>query len=315
MTRQWTDEADRAAAWDAHLDLVTWPPCTGAAYVEAPSQILDSAARIDRHLSRTIAETLCLPLAQQIIQGREVLAPVLRLREQLDEWKRAQPQPLAGDEELAWPGYPALTSAEQEAGRRLRQLADLLGIYARTGQLHEPGQGWVRLGTDVLHDGRFLRLHRDQVIQPDGDLGTYDHVTVRDGARVVAVDPAGRVALVEDASYLHGRLLFLPGGGITPGEDPETAARRECEEETGWRPGNLRLLSVFHPMTAVTATTTRLYLSTDLEQGQLRRDPTEVDMIVKWLPLEKAVRSVEEGVISEAGSALGILLAARALAP
>ncbi|MEV4505856.1 hypothetical protein [Streptomyces klenkii] len=68
-------------------------------------------------------------------------------------------------------------------------------------------------------------------------------------------------------------------------------------------------------MTALTAATTRLYLSTTLEEGQLQQDHTEADMIVKWLPLEDAVRSVEDGTISEAGSALGILLAARSLAP
>ncbi len=138
MTQQWTKDAERAAAWTAHVELTTWPPLTGAAYVETPSQILETAARIDRHLSRVIAETLSVPLAQQIIQGRAALAPVLGHRERLDEWKQQQPQPLAGDEELAWPGYPDLASAQQEAGRRLRQLTSLLGTYARTGQLHEP---------------------------------------------------------------------------------------------------------------------------------------------------------------------------------
>ncbi|MEW2581323.1 NUDIX hydrolase [Streptomyces syringium] len=158
-------------------------------------------------------------------------------------------------------------------------------------------------------------MQRDQVIQPDGEPGTYDRVTVKDDARVVAVDPAGRIALVEDACYLQGRLFLLPGGGIAAGEGPTDAAALECEEETGWCPLGLRLLTVFQPMAALTAATTHLYLSTDLEQGQPQRDPTEVDMIVKWMLLEDAVRSVQDGLISKAGSPLGIFLAARSLAP
>ena len=65
----------------------------------------------------------------------------------------------------------------------------------------------------------------------------------RVGAYAVALDPAGRVALVEaPAARTEERWLFLPGGGIEPGESPEDCVRRECLEETGhtaWVEGHL----------------------------------------------------------------------------
>lgn len=58
--------------------------------------------------------------------------------------------------------------------------------------------------------------------------------TERVGAYAVAFDEQGRVALVEAPVFRTGNLwLFLPGGGIEPGESDEACIVRECLEETG----------------------------------------------------------------------------------
>jgi 8-oxo-dGTP pyrophosphatase MutT (NUDIX family) len=100
--------------------------------------------------------------------------------------------------------------------------------------------GWTRLTTEVLHRGPFITLNRDSVIKPDGALGTYEHITVDDAVRVVAIDERDQVALVD--FYLQNkRVLHPPGGGIG-GQEPREAARRELEEETGLIAGELHLL-------------------------------------------------------------------------
>lgn len=161
-----------------------------------------------------------------------------------------------------------------------------------------------------MHRGPFLAVHRDVVRRPDGTEGVYEHVSVSDGVRVVALDTAGRTLLVEDTFYLQGRrMLHLPGGG-TEGQDPRRAALRELEEETGLAAGQLDPLGVIDPLPGTTRARTHLMLATDLQPGRMRRDATEAGMTVQWLPLGDAVSAVRAGDITEAGSVAALLLVA-----
>lgn len=61
---------------------------------------------------------------------------------------------------------------------------------------------------------------------------------VRNAARVLLIDPAGRVLLLrggDPAAPEAGTWWITPGGGLEPGEDARAAAIREVAEETGHR--------------------------------------------------------------------------------
>ncbi|MFF3553454.1 NUDIX domain-containing protein [Streptomyces tsukubensis] len=57
--------------------------------------------------------------------------------------------------------------------------------------------------------------------------------TIRLTSDVVAIDPAGRVLLIERGWAPYAGCWALPGGHVDPGETSLTAAGRELAEETG----------------------------------------------------------------------------------
>ncbi|MBO0651297.1 NUDIX hydrolase [Streptomyces triculaminicus] len=182
------------------------------------------------------------------------------------------------------------------------------------GQPTAAPSAWRTVSRRAVYEGQFIRLFRDSLEGPSAPE-VYEHVEVADGVRVVALGQDGRVLLVEDEFYLPGRrMLTLPGGGAEPGEEPLVAARRELEEETGWRADTWQHLSTIHPLPSATAAQTHLFLARGLAPGRLARDTTEAGMTMRSVPVAEAVALVRSGAMTEAGSVTAVLLADQVLA-
>ena len=131
---------------------------------------------------------------------------------------------------------------------------------------------------------------------------------------IVAVDPEDRILLVRQWRTAAGGALFeLPAGtldvhdGVT--EDPEVAARRELEEETGYRARSWRKLNSFWTAPGFATELMHLYFATDLEpahQGRLGPDEDE-RLELRRASLDEALALVDDGTIADAKSIVGVL--------
>jgi ADP-ribose diphosphatase len=136
----------------------------------------------------------------------------------------------------------------------------------------------------------------------------------------VALDEDDRVLLVRQfRTATGGTLLEIPAGTLdvdpTTGavEDPDRAAARELEEETGRRAGSWRKLGEFWTAPGFATELMHLYLATDLTvagDGRLGPDEDEALHLVS-LSANEAIAAAEDGRIADAKSIVGLLRLAR----
>ena len=96
----------------------------------------------------------------------------------------------------------------------------------------------------IVYSTRTFAIDVEHVPAPDG--ASREITTVRHAPCVVLIPilDDGRLLLIRQYRHSVKRVLWeLPAGSIDPGEAPEAAALRECEEETKLAPGRVEQLA------------------------------------------------------------------------
>ena len=104
------------------------------------------------------------------------------------------------------------------------------------------------LARTTVHKGKIIQVEIDVVKLPAGH--TVDMEIVRHPGSVVLIPipQPGSIILIRQYRYTVDRWIWeLPAGSLKPNEDPDKAAARECEEETGLVPGRITRLGGYYP--------------------------------------------------------------------
>ena len=113
-------------------------------------------------------------------------------------------------------------------------------------------------------------------------------------AVMMAVDARRRILLVRQYRLpTRAKLWELPAGRLDPGEKPLEAAKRELQEETGYRARRWKKLISFFPSPGYVSEKMTIFLATELTAGEAT--PMDDERIqTRWF----SARQVEQMIVS-----------------
>ena len=167
----------------------------------------------------------------------------------------------------------------------------------------------TRLDGETAYTGSFFSVTRDRVRLPDGGVSHREFITHPGAVAILAFTAAGELVMERQYRYPVGRdMLEIPAGKIDPGEAPLQTARRELEEETGYRAASWRHLGVMHPCIGYSNERIEYFLAEGLTQTAPKLDDGEF-LEVFTITMEVAMDWVRLGRITDTKTIAGLLWA------
>jgi ADP-ribose pyrophosphatase len=202
---------------------------------------------------------------------------------------------------------------------------DALGV--RLAALLEPGElSEVVVASDLVVQAAYMEWRRTTVQRTGGDQHVRYIVGHPGAVAILAIDAPSDAGVTPTSEMLFVRqfrapvgqlLLEVPAGtldlheGVT--EEPQLAAERELEEETGLRASNWRHLRSFFTAPGFTSERMELYLALGLSAagpGARTPDADEAIEAVR-LTIAEAAEAVHRGAIVDAKSLVAVAIAER----
>jgi len=160
--------------------------------------------------------------------------------------------------------------------------------------------------TAEVYNGRIFNFVTENLTLPN-DRDT-EMAFIRHPGSIAVVPLLDDNTVIMEVQYRHPMgeyLLEIPAGTLEPGESPLNCAKRELIEETGYRAQELIALGKIRMIPAYSDEEIHVFIAKGLTPARQNLDPDEIIEVVTY-PLEKALRMIDAGKITDALTILSI---------
>lgn len=166
-----------------------------------------------------------------------------------------------------------------------------------------------RIGRKEVYRGKIFKVVQDEILFEDGKTAQWDLVIHNGATAIVPLTQDNEVILVKQYRNAEdGPVIEIPAGKLEKGEEPLICAKRELEEEIGYKSECIEKICEMYTAVGFSDEKLYLYIARNLIQSHQKLDEDEYIELIKY-PLEETIKMIFTGEIHDSKTIVGLLAA------
>lgn len=159
--------------------------------------------------------------------------------------------------------------------------------------------------TTIVHENKLFKIEESEITIRNKKVKNHK-IIEKDTVVVIPITKPGYTLLEKQYRPATNLVMYeLPCGHVENGENLEEAAKRELEEETGWRARKVTFLTFFN--SGLISKKESVYIAENLTKGHTHLDADEVINEVKEVSIKDCLKMIESSKITDPKTIIALL--------